>query len=352
MSSVRLVLVVAYAVPCSASNGTKAVNQTFDASTPSFDFRLGKLFNLTSGHVAYRRQTFEEYNRDDEKPPRNMFSRLFAPAPGAAGGIWRPFGRSFFTRCECISRGPYIHTGPLRSDDVHGQVGRLGASFELMHGDVCAHSEQLYTIISQAMLTRRVVRRKGRTLTEAVANVTAYLTGAVANQTAYLTEAVANQTAYLTEAVANLTGAVANQTAYLTEAVANLTSSAGKDASAAAKAAAAAALAADAAAADALAAAKAAEKAATSMAADALVTAADAKAAEFRRGNLGVLGVLGVLVVLMFNVGMSIRLERRISAMAGCGSPDSPSFPRPRRPPPGKSSRRRIVYEHCGVYYV
>ena len=323
MSSVRLVLVVAYAVPCSASNGTKAVNQTFDASTPSFDFRLGKLFNLTSGHVAYRRQTFEEYNRDDEKPPRNMFSRLFAPAPGAAGGIWRPFGRSFFTRCECISRGPYIHTGPLRSDDVHGQVGRLGASFELMHGDVCAHSEQLYTIISQAMLTRRVVRRKGRTLTEAVANVTAYLTGAVANQTAYLTEAVAN-----------------------------LTSSAGKDASAAAKAAAAAALAADAAAADALAAAKAAEKAATSMAADALVTAADAKAAEFRRGNLGVLGVLGVLVVLMFNVGMSIRLERRISAMAGCGSPDSPSFPRPRRPPPGKSSRRRIVYEHCGVYYV
>ena len=50
-----------------------------------------------------------------------------------------------------------------------------------MHGDVCAHSEQLHTIVSQAKFTRRVVRRKGRTLTEAVANLTAYLTEAVAS---------------------------------------------------------------------------------------------------------------------------------------------------------------------------
>ena len=296
-----------------ASNGTKTVRQGLQFAAPNLNvslaWGLGR-FNL-GGTAAFGRETFEEYSREDEKPPRNTFSRWFAPAPGAAGGAWRPFGRSSSTRCECISRGPYIHTGPLHPGDVHGQVVRLGANVEFMNGDVFAHTEQLNTIVSDGNFTRRVVLEQGRMLAGAVAK----LTVAVAN----LTEAVAGMSKRQTAAIVLL--------ANLTEAVAALARS-------------------------------------MKWMSERQRTAAEAAAtaADFRFGVLAVLIV--VLAVLI--VGLFLQLDRRMSGMdtrmsgmdtristimAGCGSPtrSSPaSFPRrQRRPPAGHCSRgdpRRLQF--------
>ena len=266
--------VLTFSTACSlAFNGTKTVKQLIEIEP---NLNLTYLWGLGSWNIgtgSFRRETMEIYQREDEKPPRNRFSRWWSPpsdlpsAPRTADGAWRPFGRSSSTRCECISSwGPTVHVGPLRPGDVHGEVVRLGANVEFMNGDVFAHTEQLNTIVSQSTYTRRVVRKVGRTTAEAVDKMTEEV-AALSHQMRWMSK---RQTA-------------AAKAARKTE----------TDCSTAA--------------------AKAARKTEADCSADAK---AATRAADVRLGAVLLL-IAGMFILI---VGMFIRLEHRISTMAGCSA--------------------------------